>query len=94
MIVLMSNEVQYLSGWQDRGLQDRDLSGWQDRAMCLDVDSGLFFAGRGISTRKAKKVCRNCPVRVQCLDYALSNGEQQGVWGGMSARERRRVRSS
>src|SRR2546421_13073231 len=65
---------------------------WQDNANCLGVDPDLFFPERGASTREAKEVCRACIVRVECLEYALMNGEKFGIWGGMSERERRRIR--
>ena len=58
----------------------------------LGVDPDLFFPERGASTREAKSVCRACPVQQECLEFALSNGEKFGIWGGMSERERRRVR--
>jgi WhiB family redox-sensing transcriptional regulator len=65
---------------------------WQDLANCLGVDPDLFFPERGASTREAKEVCRGCVVRDDCLEYALANGEKFGIWGGMSERERRRIR--
>jgi WhiB family redox-sensing transcriptional regulator len=65
---------------------------WQDQANCLGVDPDLFFPERGASTREAKEVCRGCVVRDACLDYALANGEKFGIWGGLSERERRRIR--
>ena len=71
---------------------DDDARSWQDQANCLGVDPDLFFPERGASTREAKEVCRGCVVREECLEYALSNGEKFGIWGGMSERERRRVR--
>jgi hypothetical protein len=49
---------------------------WQDEANCLGVDPDLFFPERGASTREAKEVCRGCVVRLDCLEYALSNGEK------------------
>ncbi len=58
----------------------------------MGVDPDLFFPERGASTREAKEVCRGCVVREECLDYAITNGEKFGIWGGMSERERRRVR--
>jgi WhiB family redox-sensing transcriptional regulator len=67
-------------------------SGWQAQANCMGVDPDLFFPERGGSTREAKEVCRGCVVREDCLEYALANGEKFGIWGGMSERERRRVR--
>lgn len=67
-------------------------TGWQDFANCLGVDPDLFFPERGASTREAKEVCRGCIVRHDCLEFALANGEKFGIWGGMSERERRRIR--
>ena len=46
----------------------------------------------GGSTREAKEVCRGCVVREDCLEYALANGEKFGIWGGLSERERRKIR--
>src|SRR5712692_7170221 len=65
---------------------------WQEQANCLGVDPDLFFPERGASTREAKSVCRGCEVRAECLEYALRHGEKFGIWGGLSERERRRVR--
>ncbi len=65
---------------------------WKDASNCLGVDPDLFFPERGASTREAKEVCRGCEVQVDCLEYALQNGEKFGIWGGMSERERRRIR--
>ncbi len=65
---------------------------WQEQANCLGVDPDLFFPERGASTREAKSVCRGCEVRADCLEYALAHGEKFGIWGGLSERERRRVR--
>jgi WhiB family transcriptional regulator, redox-sensing transcriptional regulator len=65
---------------------------WQERANCLGVDPDLFFPERGASTREAKSVCGSCEVRLDCLEYALVNGEKFGIWGGLSERERRRLR--
>ncbi|HEX2065027.1 MAG TPA: WhiB family transcriptional regulator [Acidimicrobiales bacterium] len=69
-----------------------DEPSWQDQANCLGVDPDLFFPERGASTREAKEVCRGCVVRVECLEFALANSEKFGIWGGMSERERRRIR--
>ncbi len=65
---------------------------WKDYSNCLGVDPDLFFPERGASTREAKEVCRSCVVQNDCLEYALQNGEKFGIWGGMSERERRRIR--
>jgi len=59
---------------------------------CNGVDAELFFPERGASTKDAKDACRRCSVREECLQYALDNGEKFGIWGGLSERERRRIR--
>lgn len=66
--------------------------GWQERALCAQTDPESFFPEKGGSTREAKKVCLACEVRSECLEYALSNDERFGIWGGLSERERRRLR--
>jgi WhiB family redox-sensing transcriptional regulator len=65
---------------------------WAGAAACSGVNPDLFFPDRGGDTTEAKKVCAVCPVRRECLDYALEAGEVHGVWGGLSERQRRRVR--
>jgi WhiB family redox-sensing transcriptional regulator len=64
---------------------------WQERASCAGVGPGAFFPDEGSSTRAAKKVCDGCPVRPECLAYALAHDERFGVWGGTTPRERRRL---
>ena len=70
---------------------DEDLA-WRARARCHGVDPGLFYPERGESADPAKAVCRPCPVREQCLSYALDNNEEFGVWGGTSQNDRRKMR--
>lgn len=65
---------------------------WQELARCAEADPEAYFPEKGGSTREAKKVCRRCEVREQCLEYALTHGEAFGIWGGMSERERRKIR--
>ena len=73
--------------------QDDDtVTGWQERALCAQTDPEAFFPEKGGSTREAKKVCVSCEVRVECLDYALENDERFGIWGGLSERERRKLK--
>jgi WhiB family redox-sensing transcriptional regulator len=67
-------------------------AGWQDRGLCAQTDPEAFFPDKGESTRLAKLVCARCPVRPECLEYALESGERFGVWGGLSERERRQLR--
>ena len=65
---------------------------WKDRALCAETDPEAFFPEKGGSTREAKKVCVSCEVRSECLDFALGNDERFGIWGGLSERERRRIK--
>ena len=65
---------------------------WAADAKCLDADPETFFPEKGGSTREAKRICTHCPVRNECLDYALDNDERFGIWGGLSERERRKLR--
>ena len=65
---------------------------WQADARCSEVDPEIFFPERGGSSKAARAVCSQCSVRGQCLEYALNNKEQFGIWGGTSERERRRLR--
>jgi WhiB family redox-sensing transcriptional regulator len=71
--------------------QDVELS-WQERALCAQTDPEAFFPEKGGSTREAKKVCLGCDVRGECLEYALAHDERFGIWGGLSERERRRLK--
>ncbi len=75
------------------GLDDDDggLS-WQERALCAQTDPEAFFPEKGGSTREAKKVCVGCTVQTQCLEYALAHDERFGIWGGLSERERRKLK--
>ena len=65
---------------------------WQERALCAQTDPEAFFPEKGGSTRDAKRVCSGCSVRAECLEFALANDERFGIWGGLSERERRRLR--
>ena len=65
---------------------------WQEQSLCAQTDPEAFFPEKGGSTREAKKVCGSCEVRTECLDYALRHDERFGIWGGLSERERRRLR--
>jgi WhiB family redox-sensing transcriptional regulator len=65
---------------------------WQDRGLCNQTDPEAFFPEKGGSTREAKKICLGCEVRSECLEYALAKDERFGIWGGLSERERRRLK--
>lgn len=64
---------------------------WMDRALCADTDPEMFFPVPGANPNAAKRVCSACPVRTECLEYALEHDERWGVWGGLSVEERERV---
>lgn len=65
---------------------------WQERSLCAQTDPEAFFPEKGGSTREAKRVCLSCDVRSECLEYALAHDERFGIWGGLSERERRRLK--
>ncbi len=65
---------------------------WQSDALCAQTDPEAFFPEKGGSTRDAKRICTSCDVRSQCLEYALHNDERFGIWGGLSERERRKLK--
>lgn len=67
---------------------------WQEQALCAQTDPEAFFPEKGGSTREAKAVCAICEVRDECLTYALEHDERFGIWGGLSERERRRLKRS
>lgn len=67
---------------------------WYDDAACRTVGTNApFFPEVGASIQEAKSICRSCPVADECLDYAVTNHIRHGVWGGMSERDRRRLRA-
>jgi WhiB family transcriptional regulator, redox-sensing transcriptional regulator len=72
--------------------EDENALAWQSDALCARTDPEAFFPEKGGSTRDAKKICTSCEVRSQCLEYALQNDERFGIWGGLSERERRKLR--
>lgn len=74
------------------GTDDDGQLSWQDQALCAQTDPEAFFPEKGGSTREAKRVCGACEVRSECLEYALANDERFGIWGGLSERERRRLK--
>ena len=70
---------------------------WRDHALCRDTDPELFFpvgtTGTALTQiERAKQVCGECTVRVDCLDFALTTNQDSGVWGGLSEEERRVIR--
>ena len=86
------HELYVIDGMLDEGESEDGALSWQERSLCARTDPEAFFPEKGGSTREAKKVCVGCEVRSECLEYALANDERFGIWGGLSERERRKLK--
>ncbi|MEI8050999.1 MAG: WhiB family transcriptional regulator [Actinomycetes bacterium] len=66
---------------------------WRKRAACTGIDSDIFYPASEdeVDAQEAKAICAVCPVSTACLEYALASREREGVWGGTTERERRRI---
>jgi WhiB family transcriptional regulator, redox-sensing transcriptional regulator len=64
---------------------------WTALGKCKDMDPAIFFPSDGMGVQAAQRICADCPVKVTCLEYALADRVDHGVWGGTSERERRRI---
>ena len=65
---------------------------WRQQARCRGVDPATFYpVSDEDDALEAKEICAECPVREPCLEYAITAREKDGIWGGMTARERRRM---
>jgi WhiB family redox-sensing transcriptional regulator len=62
---------------------------WMFAGACAQVDPDLWFPEKGNASSQAKTICGTCDVRVDCLRYAVEHGERDGIWGGLSPRQRR-----
>ncbi|EOM77933.1 WhiB family transcriptional regulator [Rhodococcus rhodnii] len=67
---------------------------WMEHGVCAQTDPEAFFPEPGETGIGAKRVCLGCPVRTECLDHALANDERFGIWGGLTALQRRRIQRS
>jgi WhiB family redox-sensing transcriptional regulator len=67
---------------------------WMVDARCQDVPPEVFFPSDGAGVEVARRYCAVCPVALECLEYALENHIEHGVWGGASERQRRRITQS
>ena len=86
---------QYKRGCMQKSIIEELIGGmpsWTEEANCKGADADIFFPERGASTRKAKSICRACSVQEDCLEFAIENSEKFGIWGGLSERERRRIK--
>jgi WhiB family transcriptional regulator, redox-sensing transcriptional regulator len=100
---MMADEGDRVVEWGDAPTEDLgvlvhlfdsadDEQEWQERALCAQTDPEAFFPEKGGSTREAKRICQGCEVRSECLEYALGHDERFGIWGGLSERERRKLK--
>ena len=64
---------------------------WRELGACRGLDPGMFYPDEEDDAQMAKVVCQQCDVRIACLEHALASREKQGVWGGCTERERRRI---
>ena len=64
---------------------------WMTAGKCQDMPHSVFFPNDGVGVEIARRICADCPVKAPCLEYALLNRIDHGVWGGSSERERRRI---
>lgn len=89
MTALMEPEV----GGEPRDLWSREP--WMANGKCLGLGTkmaDIFYPAAGENTKQAKRMCAVCPVRTECLDYALEHGEVFGIWGGYTEADRRRLK--
>ncbi len=70
---------------------DREIHSWREVAACTDMDVD-FFSTTDAAVGRAKDVCGDCSVAVECLEFAVETNQPDGIWGGMTVNERRRVR--
>lgn len=71
--------------------KDTKAPAWRQRAACRGVDPDIFYPVTDEEADDAKAICAICPVQQLCLEWALTNRERDGVWGGATERERRRI---
>jgi len=78
--------------WELLNLGALEQTDWMRAGLCAQTDPEVFYPAVGENATDAKTVCAACPVRAECLAYALEQGERHGVWGGYSERDRRALR--
>lgn len=75
-----------------------DAGNWRESAACKGMEVDLFFpeaGGDGVNTAKAaKRICSTCPVAAPCLDYGLATSDREGIYGGLTALQRRRLKNT
>ncbi len=83
-----------------RSMSEYQSLGWQDKAKCKETDPEAFFVGdivdsatrRNLATAEATKVCGACAVKLECLEYALKTSQEHGIWGGLTTKERNKLK--
>lgn len=65
---------------------------WTKQALCAEVDYEIFFPNKGDRTVDAKRICRSCNVKQECLEYSFKNNERFGIWGGLTEFDRKKLR--
>lgn len=81
----------FLANLGIRGLYELPNEHWRDDALCQEIDADVFYSDHPGSTTEAKRICQACIVRTQCLQYAVTAGERDGVWGGTTETFRRKL---
>lgn len=76
---------------QNRQLVEDSETAWMARGNCRNYPPAVFFPSDGVGVDRARKICATCKVISECLEYAVGNHIDHGVWGGASERERRRI---
>ena len=89
MVCAMSHQFRRDSAQQPETAADTP---WADFGRCVGVDPDVFFPRHGQDAAPAKSLCRQCPVRSACLEWALDTNQKHGIWGGMTEGQRRRLR--
>src|SRR5581483_5157441 len=78
-------------GSVERATGGRMETDWMQRGLCREIPPTVFFPSDGVGVEVARQICATCPVKEPCLEYALEQRIDHGVWGGCSERERRRI---
>lgn len=65
---------------------------WNEAGACFGMDTNIFYPERGWSAAPAKRICSDCPIRLECLSWAMEHTQRIGIWGGLNENERDRLR--
>ena len=89
--------IEYRSGRSHPNFEGKTIThSWRQKAACKGMDTNLFFpepTGSSYQTRETKKICNNCDVKKECLDYSVTVMERYGIWGGTTVNGRVEIRS-